>query len=69
MTILAGDDYAKEVLTQFTNVLQQEAESGNLDESVQDNIYGERPLFILCYVQPSDISFSRHHLESAQGRQ
>jgi len=34
-----GDDYAKEVLTQFTNVLQQEAESGNLDESVQDNIY------------------------------
>jgi len=34
-----GDEYAKEILTQFTNLLQQESESGNLDESVQDNIY------------------------------
>jgi len=34
-----GDDYAKEVLTQFTNLLQQETEAGNLNESVQDNIY------------------------------
>jgi len=34
-----GDEYAKEILTQFTNVLQQEAESGNLNEAVQDNIY------------------------------
>jgi len=34
-----GDDYAKEVLTQFTNVLQQETEAGNLNEAVQDNIY------------------------------
>jgi len=34
-----GDEYARDTLNQFTNVLQQEAESGNLDESVQDNIY------------------------------
>jgi len=34
-----GDQYAKETLSQFTDVLQQESEAGNLSESVKDGIY------------------------------
>jgi len=34
-----GDEYAKDILTQFTNLLQQEGDAGNLNKSVQDRIY------------------------------
>jgi len=34
-----GDEYAKNILMQYTNLIQEATESGNLSEMVQDEIY------------------------------
>jgi len=34
-----GDEYAKNILSQYTNLVQQETESGNISEAVQDEIF------------------------------
>lgn len=36
---ISGDEYAKSLLSQYTTLIQQETEAGNISESVQDDIY------------------------------